>query len=41
MALHFEPREYKNRIKKAVAALEADGLDGLLMFQQEIRHRLR
>jgi Xaa-Pro aminopeptidase len=35
MALHFELREYKSRIGKAIAALEAAELDGLLMFQQE------
>jgi Xaa-Pro dipeptidase len=40
MALHFEPREYKSRIRKAITALEADGLDGLLMFQQESMYYL-
>jgi len=40
MALHFEPREYKSRIRKAIAALEAEGLDGLLMFQQESMYYL-
>jgi len=40
MALHFEPREYKSRIKKAIAALEAADLDGLLMFQQESMYYL-
>src|SRR5262245_22787870 len=40
MALHFEPREYKSRIRKAIAALEAEGLDGLLMFHQESMYYL-
>jgi Xaa-Pro dipeptidase len=40
MALHFEPREYKSRIKKAIAALDAADLDGLLMFQQESMYYL-
>jgi Xaa-Pro aminopeptidase len=35
MALHFKLSEYKARIAKAIAALEAAELDGLLMFQQE------
>src|SRR5438067_10667551 len=40
MALHFDPREYKSRIRKAIAALESEGLDGLLMFQQESMYYL-
>jgi Xaa-Pro dipeptidase len=40
MALHFEPGEYKSRIRKAIRALEARGLDGLLMFQQESMYYL-
>src|SRR5947199_2332540 len=40
MDLHFEAREYKSRIRKAIAALEAEGLDGLLMFQQESMYYL-
>lgn len=40
MALHFEKKEYKTRIAKARRALEAQGLDGLLMFQQESMYYL-
>ncbi len=40
MALHFDPLEYKARIKAAIAALEAEELDGLLMFQQESMYYL-
>src|SRR6476659_1215150 len=40
MALHFDRSEYKQRIAKARRALESDGLDGLLMFQQESMYYL-
>lgn len=40
MALHFERAEYNRRIKATVAAMEAQGLDGLLMFQQESMYYL-
>jgi Xaa-Pro dipeptidase len=40
MALHFERSEYAKRIRKACLAMEADGLDGLLMFQQESMYYL-
>ena len=40
MALHFEIKEYKARIKAVTQALEARGLDGLLMFQQESMYYL-
>jgi Xaa-Pro dipeptidase len=40
MALHFERAEYQARIAKALAALGARGLDGLLMFQQESMYYL-
>src|SRR6476620_7273110 len=40
MALHFKPLEYKARIAKATAAMEAAELDGLLMFQQESMYYL-
>jgi len=40
MALHFDRSEYKARIAKARRALEAEGLDGLLMFQQESMYYL-
>ena len=35
MALHFERAEYNRRIKATTAAMAKQGLDGLLMFQQE------
>ncbi|MGI9371267.1 MAG: M24 family metallopeptidase [Hyphomicrobiales bacterium] len=35
MALHFEESEYTARKDKAISALKAQGLDGLLAFQQE------
>ncbi len=40
MALHFDRPEYARRIKAAIAAMEAQGLDGLLMFQQESMYYL-
>ncbi len=40
MALHFEAKEYKARQKKVIKQLEARGLDGLLMFQQESMYYL-
>lgn len=40
MALHFERAEYNRRIKATIAAMEAQGLDGLLMFQQESMYYL-
>jgi len=40
MALHFTRAEYDRRIKAATAALAAQGLDGLLMFQQESMYYL-
>src|SRR6185295_19755202 len=40
MALHFERSEHKARIAKVSRALEAEGLDGLLMFQQESMYYL-
>lgn len=40
MALHFDRSEYRSRIAKARRALEAQGLDGLLMFQQESMYYL-
>jgi Xaa-Pro dipeptidase len=40
MALHFDRSEYKARIAKVRHALEAEGLDGLLMFQQESMYYL-
>lgn len=40
MALHFDRSEYKARIAKARRALEREGLDGLLMFQQESMYYL-
>ena len=40
MALHFERTEYDRRIKATIAAMKAQGLDGLLMFQQESMYYL-
>ena len=40
MALHFERAEYAARIAKVTAKLNAQGLDGLLMFQQESMYYL-
>jgi Xaa-Pro dipeptidase len=40
MALHFDRSEYKARIAKVRRALVAEGLDGLLMFQQESMYYL-
>ncbi|MGE0008079.1 MAG: M24 family metallopeptidase [Parvibaculaceae bacterium] len=40
MALHFDRSEYKARIAKVRRALAAEGLDGLLMFQQESMYYL-
>lgn len=40
MALHFDRAEYKRRIKSTIAAMERQGLDGLLMFQQESMYYL-
>ena len=40
MALHFEPAEYKARVKAVIKALNKQGLDGLLMFNQESMYYL-
>lgn len=40
MALHFTRAEYDRRIKATIAAMESQGLDGLLMFQQESMYYL-
>ena len=40
MALHFERSEYKARIDRACKAMAGQGLDGLLMFQQESMYYL-
>jgi Xaa-Pro dipeptidase len=40
MALHFEASEYKARVKTVIKALAKEGLDGLLMFQQESMYYL-
>ncbi len=40
MALHFDRSEYKARIASTIAAMEGQGLDGLLMFQQESMYHL-
>jgi Xaa-Pro dipeptidase len=40
MALHFERSEYSARVDKVRAALDRDGLDGLLMFAQESMYYL-
>ena len=40
MALHFDRAEFSARIARAQASLAAQGLDGLLMFQQESMYYL-
>lgn len=40
MALHFDRGEYAQRIRNTIKALEAEGLDGLLMFHQESMYYL-
>lgn len=40
MALHFNRAEYDRRIKAVTSGLAAQGLDGLLMFQQESMYYL-
>jgi Xaa-Pro dipeptidase len=40
MALHFDPAEYQQRIKAAIASMQKSNLDGLLMFQQESMYYL-
>ena len=40
MALHFKPAEYAARMARAIHDMEAQGLDGLLMFQQESMYYL-
>jgi Xaa-Pro dipeptidase len=40
MALHFQRTEYETRIANARKAMEAGGLDGMLMFQQESMYYL-
>ena len=40
MALHFTKEELAGRRQKAIAAMEAQGLDGLLMFRQESMYYL-
>jgi Xaa-Pro dipeptidase len=40
MALHFERAEFDRRIAAVRAAMASDGLDGLLMFQQESMYYL-
>ena len=40
MILHFTEEELAGRRQKAIAAMEAEGLDGLLMFRQESMYYL-
>ena len=40
MAIHFERAEFAERQKAVIEALEAQGLDGLLMFNQESMYYL-
>ncbi len=40
MALHFARAEYQARIARAIADMQRNGLDGLLMFQQESMYYL-
>lgn len=40
MALHFEKSEYQRRVDAVRAALDSNGLDGILMFAQESMYYL-
>jgi Xaa-Pro dipeptidase len=40
MALHFELKEYRARVRKTIKAMAERGLDGLLMFNQESMYYL-
>ncbi len=40
MALHFTTEELADRRNRAIEALEAKGLDGLLIFRQESMYYL-
>ncbi len=40
MALHFTASEYQQRITAAIASMQKNNLDGLLMFQQESMYYL-
>jgi len=40
MALHFDRSEYAARVKAATAAMKEEGLDGLLLFNQESMYYL-
>lgn len=40
MALHFEKSEYQHRVDAVRAALDSNGLDGILMFAQESMYYL-
>jgi Xaa-Pro dipeptidase len=40
MALHFSEEEFAERQRRAITAMEARGLDGLLMFRQESMYYL-
>lgn len=40
MALHFTEEEFAERQRRAIAAMEARGMDGLLMFRQESMYYL-
>lgn len=40
MALHFDPQEFDNRMTNVCAKMAEDGLDGMLIFQQESMYYL-
>jgi len=40
MALHFDPDEYNARIKRVCTTMTDEGLDGMLIFQQESMYYL-
>ncbi len=40
MALHFEAKEFRTRVRNTIKALEERGLEGLLMFNQESMYHL-
>ena len=40
MAIHFHREEFERRVRRLCVALDAQGLDGLLLFKQESMYYL-
>ncbi|SVD29508.1 uncharacterized protein METZ01_LOCUS382362, partial [marine metagenome] len=40
MAIHFRSEEFEQRVQKLCVELDAQGLDGLLLFKQESMYYL-